>query len=85
MPVGVEYDVTPCDLGVFVDQAAEIAQQADWADLLVSGLSALAQGDGGEQRGDCEQRGRQVQCIVQRAGEGRVPRLDDLVQRPVSG
>jgi uncharacterized DUF497 family protein len=25
MPVGVEYDVTSCDLGVFVDQAAEIA------------------------------------------------------------
>jgi hypothetical protein len=42
-------------------------------------VAALAQGDGGEQRGACEQRGRQVQRIVQRAGEGRVPRLDDLV------
>ena len=38
-----------------------------------------AQGDRGEQCGACEQRGRQVQRIVQRAGEGRVPRLDDLV------
>ena len=48
-------------------------------------VAALAQGDGGEQRGACEKRGRQVQRIVQRAGEGRVPCLDDLVQRPVSG
>ena len=47
-------------------------------------VAALAQGDGGEQRGGGQERGRQVQRIVQRAGEGRVPGLDDLVQRPVS-
>src|SRR6266568_345731 len=51
----------------------------------LSSVAPLAQGDGGEQRGACEQRGRQVQRGVQRAGEGRVPRLDDLVQRPVPG
>ena len=51
----------------------------------LSRVAALAQGDRGEQRGACEQRGRQIQRIVQRAGEGRVPRLDDLVQRSVSG
>lgn len=28
MPVGVEYDVTSCDLGVFVDQAAETKRTA---------------------------------------------------------
>jgi ribosomal protection tetracycline resistance protein len=47
-------------------------------------VAALAQGDGGEQGGACEQGGRQIQRIVQRAGEGRVPGLDNLVQRPVS-
>ncbi len=45
----------------------------------LSSVAALAQGDGGDQRGACEQRGRQIQRVVQRAGEGRVPRLDDLV------
>jgi hypothetical protein len=48
-------------------------------------VAALAQGDRGEQRGACEQRGRQIQRIVQRAGEGRVPCLDDLVQWRASG
>ena len=38
----------------------------------------LAQGDGGEQRGGGQERGRQVQRCVQRAGEGRVPGLDDF-------
>jgi hypothetical protein len=51
----------------------------------LSSVAALAQGDRGEQRGACEQRGRQIQRIVQRAGEGRVPRLDDLVQWRASG
>ena len=51
----------------------------------LSSMAALTQGDSGEQRGACEQRGRQVQRVVQRAGEGRVPRPDDLVQRAVSG
>ena len=48
-------------------------------------VAALAQGDRGEQRGACEQRCRQIQRIVQRAGEGRVPCLDDLVQWRASG
>src|SRR5689334_91320 len=51
----------------------------------LSSVAALAQGDSGEQRGACEQRGRQVQRVVQGAGEGRVPRPDDLVHRVVSG
>ena len=50
----------------------------------LSTVAAPAQGDRGEQRGTCEQPGRQVQRVVQRTGEGRVPRADDLVQRVVS-
>ena len=47
-------------------------------------VPTLAQGDGGEQRGGCEQRGRQIQRVVQRAGEGRVACLDNLVERTAS-
>ena len=51
----------------------------------LSRVAALAQGDRGEQRGACEQRSRQIQRIVQCAGEGRVPCLDNLVQWRASG
>ena len=50
----------------------------------LNSVAALAQGDSGEQRGAREQRGGQIQRCVQRAGEGRIPRLDDLVERTVS-